>query len=388
MRLRSFNTLLYSIGLLFISQGARSAQNRTVEETSREIIYSAGIWVNGTYGSTTTRFTVTQGSSATLSFTGASAIYFVGYGLIAENLNSGTIANVEFDGVVNRVDLHRDHGGSVVMWSSGPIDPTKIHTIVCKKTSQDNWHYDLHIDAFILTIPDPSEISTSTTTPTSTGSGVVTSTSLTETSPISSSLTTSFTTTTTSGTALAVPVPSMVWNPTEDSSVTDSGTLDVPTGPSSAASSTGTLTGAIVGGVIGAVVLVCLASAFFFLLGRKHRREASFMSPYATEKRAGFGGVGSTSGIASTDRITNNTELHDLTPTTLSPTRAEMGWEERDTALGATTNSTSSEMNAQGTLPTSIPDEEDTSSSWLAAPPAYNQVISSSPSTPLPRTKG
>ncbi|KIM33308.1 hypothetical protein M408DRAFT_152610 [Serendipita vermifera MAFF 305830] len=385
MRLRSFNTLVYSVGLLFISRGAQSTRNQTIDDTSKDIVYT-GTWLSSRTLTdrinSTTHYTRVQGSYATYTFSGASALYFIGFGLSTANVDDGTVIDVVFDGVTNRVDQHRETRGQSLIWSSGPIDASRFHTIVCKKTSVNNGGFDLNIDAFILTIPDV--ISTATTS-----LGTLVSTSSTGApSSISSSTTASSTTITNSGTASTLPVPSVGWVPTNDSSFTNTDISSASTSAASTASPTGPPTGAIAGGVIGAVSLLGLVALFFFLLGRRNRRGASSMSGYASDKRAGLGGIGNTNGTASTERITNDTELHDLTPTGLTtfvPLRTEKGWRGQGAAIGAPNSPIGSDMNSHSDLPTNTPDEEDTSSqTWITGPPAYDQLMSP---TPLSRAR-
>lgn len=182
----------------------------------------------------------------------------------------------------------------------------------------------------------------------------------------------------------------MVWIPTDDSSSTDAGTSAATTNYPAIGSSTGSPTGAIAGGVVGAVALLGLVALFFFLLGRRNRKVVSSTSSYTNDKRAGVKGVDSTNGAASTERITNDTELNDLAPANLAtsaPLRTEKSRREPGAAVRATISSISSNGNLPSSLPTNIPDEVDIASqTWITSPPAYDQLVPPS-STPLSREK-
>ncbi|CCA75483.1 hypothetical protein PIIN_09466 [Serendipita indica DSM 11827] len=225
----------------------------------------------------TTHYTRTKGSSASFSFTGASRVYFIGFGL--RNKSIDTTMDLTLDGVTTTVDQHvTGDRAQATLWSSGDLDVHLTHTIHVQKTSDNNGGRDLNVDAFILTIPD--ETSSLVSSPSTSRAS---SSSTFRSSPdgtIAESTSTRHLDTSTSSRAL-------IWSPTE-LSVSFYG----PASQAVSSVSTGTLTGpvqslestmstaTVVGAVLGSLAAVCMLGVGCFLMGRHHRRRSEeFLVP-------------------------------------------------------------------------------------------------------------
>lgn len=73
----------------------------------------------------------------------------MGYGIA--DMVTDPMMQVTFDGTVYAVDESRPASevAQAIMWSSGTLDPSVTHTIICTKTSVTGADMDLNIDAFM-----------------------------------------------------------------------------------------------------------------------------------------------------------------------------------------------------------------------------------------------
>ncbi|KAG9055895.1 hypothetical protein FS842_000850 [Serendipita sp. 407] len=136
--------------------GVYALRNVTVDDADPSITY-IGDWLitrrTDRYMSTT-HYTRTLGSYATFSFTSATRIYYMGYGIL--KTDKDTTISIVFDDETQVVDIHRvaEEQLQAILWVSDILDPTVRHTIECRKISESGGGRDLNVDAFILTIPD------------------------------------------------------------------------------------------------------------------------------------------------------------------------------------------------------------------------------------------
>ncbi|KAG8832333.1 hypothetical protein FRB91_007636 [Serendipita sp. 411] len=261
--------------LQVLSSGVYAARNVTVDDADPSIKYT-GAWLTTARSDrymNTTHYTKTKGSYATFSFTGATQVYFMGYGLT--RASEDTNIAIVLDGETHVVDIYRDTSEylQAILWSSDALDPTTKHTIECRKTSEDYGSRDLNVDAFILTIPDmATSPSVASTNPSGSPSPTTIVSSSTEsgldaTGNDSSIVTSRATSSLTINEWNPSLDPNTLYQPISTSAVQSDGTVQAS---SSGSSGPNNLSKSVVVGVIfGAIGSVCLIAVVFFYLGRR-----------------------------------------------------------------------------------------------------------------------